>query len=75
MSHKLIAQVSRGANTGLLLTPHLHKDGMYVVQIPLYMDTRSNISWTAHHSTWTPHYFGYRPNAVLEKSQEHGCRE
>lgn len=26
------------------------------LQIPLYMDIRSNVSWTAHHSNWAPCY-------------------
>lgn len=33
MSLQLIAHVSRGANHGQALTPHLHKDGMYVASM------------------------------------------
>jgi hypothetical protein len=28
---KITAKIARGKNTGTLLYPHLHKDGMYVV--------------------------------------------
>ncbi len=30
---KLISQVSRGVNKGVELTPHRHKDGMYVASM------------------------------------------
>lgn len=33
MAMKLISQVSRGANKGVELTPHRHKDGMYVASM------------------------------------------
>jgi len=33
MAMKLISQVSRGVNKGVELTPHRHKDGMYVASM------------------------------------------